>query len=399
MIKLLFIIFPAIFSYSTFAMEQESLPRPTFVNEEPPAKKFKHSDKTIEIKYNSNFVKSIAKNKQELQKNPTGYTPDKKGVFYNTCTPLRDSLQFQINSKQTIMIEPVKSKTKRKLFEESDTEDSATGAKLEEDQEGENTAALERTPSIIKILYKPLSSRDTDFASGKWAYINPYFPQEAILFNSDHELWLELITALLEDINLDNQQNFIATTLVCAHRHLDKMQAAFSYPPATEIKCRHWATFFLPLVAKIFDHYGIPFNGTIRQITGEAFGPGWTSEPGHAWNLITFKSEEGEQHWLVDPANMFFIDLSAHDSITELFIYIINKKDYKSYFCSPLIAYENSFIWQLTQLTKEKFNIGSSPDPFNFYKREKWRAITARKIMSRFFVSDQGSFSFVPENN
>jgi hypothetical protein len=68
MIKLLFIIFTAIFSYSTFAMEQESLPRPTFVNEEPPAKKFKHSDKTIEIKYNSNFVKSIAKKQTRTSK-------------------------------------------------------------------------------------------------------------------------------------------------------------------------------------------------------------------------------------------------------------------------------------------------------------------------------------------
>jgi hypothetical protein len=62
------------------------------------------------------------------------------------------------------------------------------------------------------------------------------------------------------------------------------------------------------------------------KLLAKLLGPGWTSEPGHAWNLITFKSEEGEQHWLVDPANMFFIDLSAHDSITELLFILSTRK-------------------------------------------------------------------------
>lgn len=92
---------------------------------------------------------------------------------------------------------------------------------------------------------------------------------------------------------------------------------------------------------------------------------------------------------------MYFIDLSFDELIDYLFVYTVDfKNDIQIITKTPLILKKDKLEWKITQLTKEKFEIGRCLDKSNFYRSKKWREICAIKIISNYHVLDNGSLSF-----
>lgn len=282
-------------------------------------------DMTIEIVIDPSYASAAMIGNQ----GKTGFSPSRtKARVYGLDSPLRKLFKPTVTLKKNV---------RRRLFnppqadveqEAKDKNVSASSSAVFVTSEIHKVAGNEREsaqdvqlpsktveqpaiPEIASTTFELFDSQTTTFVSGKKAYVDPCCLSGSVLVDCDHEHWNAIISAMLPLINVDTQENFLASFISAINNNINELKK-FAYFNSRDkvLECRHFATISLPVFSKLMERETIPFRGTIQFLGANAIAREWKITDGHAWNLVKIIEDGTETLWLVDVYNFLMVNLS-----------------------------------------------------------------------------------------
>lgn len=312
---------------------------------------------TVEIKINQGFLKRLREKQAAFSAVKTGYTPPKKKSrhFYTEWRPLIGMYSH---------IQTVQHGSINSLYCDETLE-----------PEDDNQIECQANNQESSKTFNPICLDHGQFDSGQWCCVTPFLPESSVLIDCDDERWNSIVTDMIKEIKVENQEAFIASIMSLINKRNDELKSLVIYA-GDEFCCRHTATMVLPIFSKIFNFAEIPFNGTIHLMSADLLNSDWVDAgDGHNWNVLRLFDDNKQlsTYWLVDCQNKVFVNLSENPYLKHLNVCIVNTDG--SIIKEPLEVQHHCYNY--VRLTKEVFKIGSvRKNPYG----TKAAAIIARKM-------------------
>lgn len=208
----------------------------------------------------------------------------------------------------------------------------------------------------VQNYIRPITSRDTEFAKGKWAYVDVWNLDETVLVDCDDPEWTSVIETVKHHLDHStDQKNIIKSVIALSRKYIHEIKS-LRVCKKDKLDCRHFATISTVLFSKLFFNKVIGFAGSIQQLTADLINSAFEITEGHVWNVVRFVENGVETFWYVDVANGDFVNMSESNFLRRLTLHKVNQFGT----CIELPLENDQKAYELVKLSKEKLSVGKT---------------------------------------